>query len=142
MVRSLMLSLALAAAPAAASDNSSTAASSVIDKHLAAYNAHALDEFMALFAPDAVLFEFPDKPLAKGTAEIRKRYQARFAEPNLHVEILSRIVMGDKVIDRERVRRTFPEGPGIWNLVSINEVKDGRVTRIWFIFGEQVLDKK
>jgi len=97
---------------------------------------------MGFFAPDAVLYEFPDKQLAKGLDEIRKRYVARFNEPNLHAEIVNRAVMGDRVVDQERIRRTFPEGPGTWHVVTIQEVKGGRVTRAWFIAGEQVLDKK
>src|SRR5215468_3770726 len=141
MLHRLVLVVSLAATAAGAAETSPGPAA-VVDRHLAAYNARALDDFMALFAPDAALFEFPDKPLAKGTAEIRKRYEARFAEPNLRVDILSRIVMGDKVIDRERVRRTFPEGPGTWNVVTTYEVKGGRVTRVWFIIGETVLDKR
>ena len=143
MYSSVLLSVSLLAVPAETSKTTNAAAvASVVDRQLAAYNAHALDDFMAFFAPDAALFEFPDKPLAKGIAEIRKRYEARFAEPNLHVEIVSRIVMGDKVIDRERIRRTFPEGPGTWNVVTTYEVKGGRVTRVWFIIGETVLDRK
>ena len=52
------------------------------------------------------------------------------------------MVIGDKVIDRERIVRTFPEGTGTWDVVAINEVKNGLVTRIWFIFGEKRLDKE
>jgi hypothetical protein len=141
MYIALVVSTVLVAPPASEPPGNSAAAA-VIDKHLAAYNAHALGDFMAFFSPEAALFEFPDKPLAKGTAEIRKRYEARFAEPNLHVEIVNRIVMGEKVIDREQIRRTFPEGPGTWNVVVINEVKGGRVTNVWFIYGEKILDKK
>ena len=69
---------------------------------------------MTFFAPDAVLHEFPDRQLARGLEEIRKRYAARSSEPNLHAEIVNRVVMGDTVIDQERIRRTFPEGPGTW----------------------------
>ena len=140
MFGSLLVSLALAGAAAQPSD--ATSPKAVVDKHLVAYNAKNVDQFMSFFAPDAALYEFPDKLLAKGLEEIRKRYAARFSEPNLHAEIVNRVVMGDKVIDRERIRRTFPDGPGTWNVVTINEVKDGRITRMWFIVGEQVLDKK
>ena len=69
MLRRLAFAVFLAAASAEAAETSPPAA--VMDRHLAAYNARALDDFMALFAPDAALFEFPDKLLAKGTAEIR-----------------------------------------------------------------------
>ena len=140
MFGSLLVSLALAGGATQPSD--ATSPKAVVDKHLVAYNAKNVDQFMSFFAPDAALYEFPDKLLAKGLEEIRKRYAARFSEPNLHAEIVNRVVMGDKVINRERIRRTFPDGPGTGNVVTINEVKDGRITRVWFIVGEQVLDKK
>ena len=44
-------------------------------------------------------------------------------------------MIGDTVIDRERVTRTFPEGRGEIDVVGIYEVKDGLITRVWFISG-------
>ncbi len=73
---------------------------------------------------------------------MRKRFEARFAEPNLHATIVSRMVIGDKVIDRESIVRTFPEGPGTWDVVAISEVKGGLISRVWFIFGAKRLDKQ
>ncbi len=97
---------------------------------------------MKFYAPDAELYEFPDKLLAKGTAALRERYAARFAEPNLHADITQRIVIGNNVIDHERIRRTFPEGPGLWDVVAIYEVKGAVITRVWFILGARAFDKK
>jgi hypothetical protein len=107
----------------------------IVDKFNAAYNSHALDKLMAFFTPESELIEFPDKPLAKGIDAIRKRYEARLAEPNLHADVTNRIMIADKVIDREKIVRTFPEGPGIWEIVTINEVKDGHIVRLWVIVG-------
>ena len=99
----------------------------------------AIEKF---YAPDAVLFEFPDKSLAKGTAALRERYTARFADPLLHATSAHRIAMGNKVIDHEKVRIRLPEGPGNWELTAIYEVKGGLITQVWFIFGEKTLDAK
>jgi hypothetical protein len=130
--------LLLAAAPAPAPVDPAT----VIDRELAAYNARTMDGFLAFYAPDAELFEFPDKSLGKGKDALRKRYEPRFAEPNLNATIVSRMVIGDKVIDRERIVRTFPEGTGTWDVMAISEVRGGLITRVWFIFGEKRLDKQ
>src|SRR6266849_9428550 len=108
----IVASLLLAAPPSAVSPSSDPSA--VIDRELAAYNARNMESFLSFYAPDAELFEFPDKPLAKGKDGIRKRYEPRFAETNLHANIVARMVIEDNVIDRESIVRTVPEGTGIW----------------------------
>ena len=75
---------------------------------LDAYNARDIDAFMQYWADDALYFEHPDKLLASGATAIRERHVTRFTEPNLHGKLLSRMVMGNKVVDRESVTRTFP----------------------------------
>lgn len=95
---------------------------------------------MATYAENAEQFEHPAKLLASGAAEIRARFEARFKEPNLHAQLIKRMVCGNTVIDQEIVSRTFPEGTGKIELVAIYEVNDGRITRAWFISGEKTLD--
>jgi len=129
---------ALLASPGKPSKESSPAAE-VIDKFNAAYNAHDLDAVMTFFAPDSELIQFPDKVVAKGTAELRKRYAARLAEPNLHVDVTNRIAVADKVLDHERIVRTFPEGPGVWDIATIIEVRDAHIARLWLIDGGKTL---
>jgi hypothetical protein len=48
-------------------------------------------------------------------------------------------VVGDLVIDHERVTRTFPEGPGTIEIAAMYEVKAGRITRAWFHLGVKQL---
>jgi hypothetical protein len=112
----------------------------VVQRQLDAYNARDIDALMATYAEDAQQFEHPSKLLANGSAQIRERSTVRFTEPNLHAELLQRVVMGHVVIDRETVTRTFPEGPGKIELVAIYEVQDGRIAKAWFIFGARTLD--
>lgn len=95
---------------------------------------------MAVYAKDAEQFEHPSKLLASGAAEIRPRFEARFKEPNLHAQLVKRMVCGNTVIDQEIVTRTFPEGAGRIELVAIYEVKNGRIAKAWFISGEKTLD--
>ncbi len=54
--------------------------------------------------------------------------------------LVQRIVMGNVVIDHEKVTRTFPEGKGQIELVAIYEVQKGKIAKAWFIFGAKTLD--
>ncbi|HKB90958.1 MAG TPA: nuclear transport factor 2 family protein [Opitutaceae bacterium] len=114
----------------------------VVQRQLDAYNARDVDALVAIYADDAEQFEHPTKLLARGSAEIRERAIARFQEPNLHAQLVNRIVNGHIVIDHERITRTFPEGPGTLELVALYEVRDGRIAKAWFIFGAKTLDSR
>lgn len=111
----------------------------VVQRQLDAYNARDVDAILGTYAPDAEQFEHPATLIARGAEELRRRFTARFAEPNLHATLLHRAVLGCLVVDHERVTRTFPEGPGSVELVATYEVKDGRITRAWFAFGVKQL---
>ena len=111
----------------------------VVQRQLDAYNARDLEGILATYAPDAEQFEFPDKLLATGTAQLSERFAARFREPNLHAQLLHRSVLGNKVIDHEEVTRTFHEGPGKIQLIAIYEVQDGKIAKAWFMSGERTL---
>ena len=114
----------------------------VVEAQLDAYNAHNIDAFLATYAVGAQLFEHPAKLLASGQAELRERYAARFKEPNLHAVIVRRIVMGNFVIDHEKVARTFPEGTGVLDAVAIYEIQNGKIAKAWLILGPKTLDAK
>ena len=107
----------------------------LIQRQLDAYNARDLDTLLTLYAEEAELYEFPATLLARGTSALRARFAERFREPNLHAALLHRIVAGHRVIDHERVTRTFPEGPGTLELTMIYEVQSGRIARAWSIAG-------
>ncbi len=112
----------------------------VVQRQLDAYNARDIDSLLATYAEDAQMFEHPSKLLASGVAALRERFLARFQEPNLHAILLSRMVLGHIVVDREEVSRTFPEGPGRIGLIMIYEVKAGRIVKAWSIVGNKTLD--
>ena len=111
----------------------------VVQKQLEAYNARDLDALMATYAEDAQQFEHPSKLLASGAAQIRERSALRLQEPNLHATLLQRTIMGNIVIDRETVTRTFSDGPGTIELIAIYEVQSRRIAKAWFIFGTKTL---
>jgi hypothetical protein len=117
-----------------------TSAEACVQRQLDAYNARDLDAIMATYAEGARQFEQPATLLAAGAASIRERFEARFVEPNLHAELLQRIVMGRFVVDHERVTRTFPEGTGTIELLATYEVLDGKIINAWFLPGARTLE--
>ena len=115
-------------------------AEAVVARQLDAYNARDIDAFMLCWAPDAQYFQHPATLLASGAAAIRDRHVTRFAEPNLHGKLLHRMSVGGTVVDRERVRRTFPDGPGEVDVIAIYQVENGLIAKAWFVLGSPILD--
>ena len=114
----------------------------VVQRQLDAYNARDLEAFMATYAEEAQLFEHPAILIASGAAQVRERYSLRFQEQNLHASLIHRIVLGARVMDYERITRTFPEGPGTVESLAIYEVAAGRITQAWFINGPQLIGNR
>jgi hypothetical protein len=112
----------------------------IIQRQLEAYNARDLDAWLATYAPHARQYLFPATLLAEGIDEIRARSTARFQEPNLHARLLRRTVIGDVVIDHERVTRTFGEGTGTLEMMATYRVANGAIQEASFFFGPKQLD--
>jgi hypothetical protein len=142
IIHCLFLSVFTIASGAAAATVSSSSPEAIVQAQIEAYNARDIDAFVATYAEDAQLFEHPAKLLAAGSAQLRERYAARFKDPNLHGVIVKRIVMGNVVVDHERVTRTFPEGRGVLDAVAIYEVENGKIAKVWLILGPKTLDAK
>lgn len=107
-----------------------------VQKQLEAYNARDIDEFMRWWADDCQYFAFPSTLLARNALEIRERHIERFKEPDLHGQLLSRIILEDMVVDHETVTRNFREGRGEVDVVCIYEVARGKITKAWFKVGK------
>ena len=135
----------LVLAPLTSAENVPTSSSgpeAVVQAQLDAYNAHNIDAFVATYAEDIQLFEHPAKLLASGRSQLRERYVPRFKDPILHCSLVKRIVLGNIVIDEERVVRTFPEGTGVLRAVAIHEVVSDKIAKTWLILGPIALDTK
>jgi hypothetical protein len=113
----------------------------IVGRQLDAYNARDIEAFMACWAEDAQFLAFPDTLLAQGSRQIHERHVARFQEPNLHGKLISRMCVGNMVVDQEIVTRTFPEGTGTVDVIAIYEVENGLIQKAWFKMGAPVLDK-
>jgi hypothetical protein len=82
----------------------------VVDRQVDAYNARDVEAFAACFAEDVVIVDAAGVDRTRGRAQLSEQYGRWFARnPDLHVEILDRIAIGEYVIDEERVTGA-PEG--------------------------------
>jgi hypothetical protein len=113
----------------------------VVQRQLDSYNARDIDAFMSCWAVDAQYYAFPSELLACGAAQIRERHVARFKEPNLFGQLIQRMAVGNIVVDREMVTRTFPEGPGRVDVIAIYEVTGDKIAKAWFKSSAPVLDE-
>lgn len=102
----------------------------IVNKQLEAYNRRDIEEFAKTYAKDVKLYTFPDILSINNNTELKKRYNTMFkSTPDLNAEIINRIVLGNKVIDKEKVtinNKTF-------YAIAIYEVKDGLISKVTFI---------
>lgn len=104
----------------------------LVQRQLEAYNARDVARFAATYAPDVELFDFPTKPQLTGRDKLTESYTKFFAwAPQVHCTILSRTVLGNKVIDHERVTG-LPNGR-VLEAVAIYEVENGLIRRVTFV---------
>lgn len=106
----------------------------IVQEQLEAYNARDLERFAATYSDTIRIFRLPDtEPAIAGKSQLADVYRSRFASPGLHATIVNRIVLGNKVIDHERVvgiRETPVEA------VAAYEVVDGLIETVWFFHPE------
>lgn len=101
-------------------------------KQLDAYNARDIDAFVACYAEDVQVYNFPDKLIMEGREKMRESYGRMFQQvPNLHCELVNRISIGNKVIDREKVTG-FPDGK-VLQALAIYFVEDNLIKKVYFI---------
>ena len=99
----------------------------IVEKQLAAYNAHDATAMTALFSEDAVMSDFKGNVMERGRDAIRARYAKLFADnPHNHAEVLARIVVNGIVMDHERVVRIPGTDP--FEAIAVYTVENGQIT--------------
>ena len=102
----------------------------IVQKQLEAYNARDIDAFLATYAKDIKLYNYPEILTSEGREALRNGYSGFFENtPDLHCEIRTRIVIGNKVIDEEFVT----VNGGTISAVAIYEVENGLISKVTFI---------
>ncbi|MEO1040379.1 MAG: nuclear transport factor 2 family protein [Pseudomonadota bacterium] len=103
------------------------------EAQLAAYNARDLDAFAACFAADVEVYDFPGVLSLQGRVAFRERYVERFKSEGLEAIAVHRAVIGERVIDHERVWLEGRDNGAPVDLVVIYTVRDGLIARVDFI---------
>ncbi|MFN8288703.1 MAG: amidohydrolase family protein [Chitinophagaceae bacterium] len=101
----------------------------LVQQQLNAYNAHDLDAFLAPYADDVELYQFPGKLLYKGKEKMRPEYTFITRTPGLYCRIQKRIVQNNMVIDHEEV--TWKGGKPL-RAVAIYVIEKGKIAKVYF----------
>ena len=102
----------------------------IVQRQLNAYNARNMDAFLDTYSDDIEVYEFNDNRIFNGIEELRMGYEELFKNvSNLYCAIENRIVMGNTIIDKEKVRI----GEDTIRGVTIYEVDGGKIKRVTFV---------
>lgn len=101
-------------------------------RQLDAYNARDLEAFIREYTEDVLVCRLPgSEPILSGKAAFAEHYRKnRFNLPSLHAELVNRMVLGNKVIDHERVSGVGAEP---MEVAAIYEVTPSGISRVWFL---------
>lgn len=102
----------------------------IVQHQLDAYNARDLARFLASYAETVRVYRPPAaEPAIEGKAAFAAFYATqRFNRVNLHAELVNRMVLGNKVIDHERITgvRDSP-----FEIAVVYDVAGGLVQCTW-----------
>lgn len=99
-------------------------------RQLNAYNFRNIDAFLEPYADDVEVYTFPNTLQFKGKEAMRKGYTPMFENtPNLHCELVNRIIQGNTVMDHERVQM----GNKIVEAVAIYQIENNKIKKVYFI---------
>lgn len=103
-----------------------------VQRQLDAYNARDLARFVAEYSDDVVLYRPPEpQPIMAGKAAMAEHYGSkRFHLPGLYATLVSRMVVGNKVVDHERI---VGIGESPVDAAVVFEVNpQGLICKVWF----------
>ena len=107
----------------------------VVQRQLDAYNAKNLDAFMACYADDVRLFRLAEAlPMIAGKAALATFYaEHRFNRPQLHARLMSRMVLGNKVIDHELVAGLSEASDEPVHAAVVFQVDQSLIKNVWIL---------
>ncbi|NLR68132.1 amidohydrolase family protein [Chitinophaga varians] len=102
---------------------------SLVQRQLNAYNSRNMEAFLATYAEDAELLNFPDKLLRKGKEDLRKAYFFFDIARLLHCRIVKRITEDNYVIDEEHI----VDDHGTRGGTAIYQVEKEKIKKVYFV---------
>jgi hypothetical protein len=103
----------------------------VVQRQLDAYNAHDLAGFVAAYSDTVQVFRMPaTQPAITGKSQLAEFYaNRRFNVPVLRAELVNRMVVGNKVVDHERIRGL---SDAVMEAIAVYQVVDELIVNVWF----------
>lgn len=104
----------------------------VVQAYVDAANRNDLEAFLALYSPSIKKYRFPATLASEGIEHMRKVYTKSFAEKTgIHVEVISMIALGDKVMCYDYVTGLPNAGEAYETVVY--QVENGLITNIVYV---------
>lgn len=99
---------------------------------LTAYNNRDIEAFILPYSDSVKVYGFPNILQFQGKDIMRKEYSKMFADfPDLHCELVNRMVLGNTVIDQESV--TFRKDHPKLQAIAIYKVWNEKIQEVYFI---------
>jgi len=103
------------------------------EQQLNAYNSRNIIDFLKPYSDDIKAYNYPDQLLFEGKDRMREVYGKMFANsPDLHCELVHRTVMGNIVIDQERVTGVAGAENAI-EALAIYTIKGDKIVEVRFV---------
>lgn len=102
------------------------------DLQLKGYNTRNIELFLEAYSDSVKVFEFPGQLSYAGKETMRKNYSNMFNKlTDLNCTLKSRMVLGNTVIDEERV--IFRKNEPVFEAIAIYKVAHGKIQEVYFI---------
>lgn len=112
-------------------------AANLAQQQLEAYNNRNIFQFLQPYADDIKAYNYPNVLIFEGKDKMREIYGKMFANsPNLHCKLVDRTIMGNVVIDQEKVSGIAGTADKTVEAIAIYTIKDGKIAEVRFIKGE------
>jgi hypothetical protein len=103
-----------------------------VDASVKAFNAHDANAFARYFSEDVQVFDYPDTLKLRTRAALLATYANAFLKnPLIKTTVMQRIIVGNRVVDHERVQRTPDSIP--LDVIVLNEVRNGLIERLYLV---------
>lgn len=122
-----------------AQSSGSQAVTDPVIKQLEAYNNRDIDTFANAFSDTVKVYRQPGVLTYQGRDELHKRYGQMFENtPDLHCQLVNRIVSGNVVIDHERVQ--FSKDQPRREAIAVYRIRNGEIVEVTFISPDKTDD--
>jgi hypothetical protein len=106
--------------------------SKLAEDQLVAYNNRDIEAFLLPYSDSVKIFRFPNVLQYQGKETMRKQYGKMFEDlPDLHCELVNRMMMGNTVIDQESV--VFRKDQPKVHAIAIYKIRNNKIQEVYFI---------